>query len=62
MKLTVSQKNVLGFADYSCALWVILWAALRKPPEHKKVFVMTSLVVRQKTGPEMLREESTDTP
>ena len=58
MKLTLSQKTILGLVVILVLCLLMVWAALRKPLEHKKVFAMSSLVVRQKTGPEMLREES----
>ncbi len=38
MKLTVSQKIVLGLAVILVLLVLILWAALRRPLEQKKVF------------------------
>jgi CHASE3 domain sensor protein len=50
MKLTVSQKIVLGLVVILLLCVLIVWAALRKPLEHKKVFAMSSLVLRHKKG------------
>jgi hypothetical protein len=50
MKLTVSQQIVLGLVIILVLCLVIVWAALRKPLEHKKVFAMSSLVVQAKNG------------
>jgi CHASE3 domain sensor protein len=44
MKLTVSQKIVLGLVVILVLCLLILWAALRKPVEHNKVFAVSSLV------------------
>ena len=38
MKLTVSQKIVLGLVVILVLSLLFLWAALGKPLEHKKVF------------------------
>jgi hypothetical protein len=54
MKLTVSQKIVLGLVVILVLCLLVVWAALRKPVERKKVFAMSSLVLRHKKGPEML--------
>jgi hypothetical protein len=55
MKLTVSQKIVLGLVVILVLCVLVVWAALRKPVERKKVFAMSSLVLRHKKGPEILR-------
>jgi hypothetical protein len=44
------SKIVLGLLVILVLCLLILWAALRKPLEHKKVFAMSSLVLRQKKG------------
>jgi CHASE3 domain sensor protein len=38
MKLTVSQKIVLGLVVILVLCLLVVWAALRKPVERKKVF------------------------
>jgi hypothetical protein len=50
MKLTVSQTIVLGLVIILVLCVLILWAALRKPLEHKKVSAMSSLGVQAKNG------------
>jgi hypothetical protein len=49
-KLTVSQQIVLGLVIILVLCVLILWAALRKPLEHKKVSAMSSLGVQAKNG------------
>ena len=50
MKLTVSQKIVLGLVVILVLCLLVVWAALRKPVERKKVFAMSSLVLRDNSG------------
>ena len=59
MKLTVSQKLGLGLLVIHVLCLLMLWAALRKPLEHKKIFAMSSLVVQAKTGL-MLRNRASE--
>lgn len=42
MKLTVSQKIVLGLVVILVLCLLIVWVALRKPLERKKVFAVES--------------------
>jgi hypothetical protein len=48
MKLTVSQQIVLGLVVILVLCLLVVWAALRKPVERKKVFAMSSLILRHK--------------
>jgi hypothetical protein len=48
MKLTVSQKIVLGLVVILVLCVLVVWAALRKPLERKKVVAMSSLVLSTK--------------
>jgi hypothetical protein len=56
MKLTVGENIILGLVIIVVLCVLIVWAALRKPLEHKKIFAMSGLIVQAKTGPDIARQ------